>query len=208
MTTLTEVAGDVGLLPRREPVLDGVEQQLVEHHRQRGGHLGRQHPERAGPAQVHLGLRGGHLDRGAAIRSTTPSNWTSSSTDIDSVSCTIAIEATRRTDSSSATRASGLVTRRAWQPQQGRDRLQVVLHPVVDLADGGVLGEQFPVPPTHLGHVAHQHQGPIGTPGRQQRQCPLQHGRARASISLRGGASPRRAARIARPPRRPAPGRR
>ena len=45
----------------------------------------------------------------------------------------------------------------ALQPQQRRDRLQVVLHPVVDLADGGVLRQQQPVTTAHLGDVAQQH---------------------------------------------------
>ena len=66
--------------------------------------------------------------------------------DIDSVSCTSAIEATRRTDSSSAARASGDGHPAGLQPQQRGDRLQVVLHPVVDLPDGGVLGHQLPGP--------------------------------------------------------------
>ena len=48
-----------------------------------------------------------------ATRSTIPSKSTASSLDIDSVSCTSAIEATRRTDSCRASRASGASTRRA-----------------------------------------------------------------------------------------------
>ena len=43
------------------------------------------------------------------------------------------------------------------QAQQRRDGLQVVLHPVVDLADRGVLGQQQPVPAAQLGDVAEQH---------------------------------------------------
>ena len=35
----------------------------------------------------------------------------------------------------------------ALEPQQRRDGLQVVLHPVVDLTDGGVLRQQQPVQP-------------------------------------------------------------
>ena len=38
----------------------------------------------------------------------------------------------------------------ALQPQQRRDRLQVVLHPVVDLPDGGVLRQQQAVPLAQL----------------------------------------------------------
>ena len=47
------------------------------------------------------------------IRSTTSSRLTSSSTDIDSASCTSAIDDTRRTDSINASRPSALLVRRA-----------------------------------------------------------------------------------------------
>ena len=124
----------------------------------------------------------------AATRSTMPSNSTASSTDIDSVSCTSAIEATRRTDSSSAARASARADPAGLQPQQRRHRLQVVLHPVVDLADRGVLGDQLPVAAAHLGDVADQHQRADRHAGRHQRQRPhAARSRPRASISLRAG---------------------
>ena len=45
------------------------------------------------------------------------------------------------------------------QPQQRRDRLQVVLHPVVDLADRGVLAEQQAIALAQLADVAHQQHG-------------------------------------------------
>ena len=44
------------------------------------------------------------------------------------------------------------------QPQQRRDGLQVVLHPVVNLANGGVLRQQQLVALAHLGDIAHQQQ--------------------------------------------------
>ncbi len=44
------------------------------------------------------------------------------------------------------------------QPQQRGDRLQVVLHPVVDLPDGGVLGHQFAVAAAQFGDVPAEHQ--------------------------------------------------
>ena len=47
------------------------------------------------------------------IRSMTSSRFTSSSTDIDSASCTRAMDDTRRTDSISASRPSALLVRRA-----------------------------------------------------------------------------------------------
>ena len=52
------------------------------------------------------------------------------------------------------------------QPQQRRDRLEVVLHPVVDLADGGVLRQEQPVPLPQLAHVPQQqHPAGDGTTG-------------------------------------------
>ena len=45
------------------------------------------------------------------------------------------------------------------QAQQGRDRLQVVLDPVVHLADGGIFGQQEPVQPPHVGDVAQEDHG-------------------------------------------------
>ena len=73
----------------------------------------------------------------------------------------MAIVRMRRT--ASASDRLGLVRRRApgLQAQQRRDRLQVVLHPVVDLADGGVLRQQQPVPLAQLADVPQQ-QHPAG----------------------------------------------
>ena len=76
----------------------------------------------------------------------------------DSVSCTIAIERIRRSDSTSAARASGDCKPPGLEPQQRRDRLQVVLHPVVDLADGRVLRQQHAVAAPEVGDVAHEEQ--------------------------------------------------
>ena len=142
-TTTSPVVGR-RLVPGREAVLDRVEQQLVEDHHQRGGDLGRQHAEAALPphaapsisvAATSVAARGDPVDDAVELDRLVA--------DIDSVSCTSAIEATRRTDSSSAARASGAVDPAGLQPQQRGDRLQVVLHPVVDLPDGGVLGDQL-----------------------------------------------------------------
>ena len=57
----------------------------------------------------------------------------------------------------SASRATSLCVRRALDAQQRRDGLQVVLHPVVDLADRRVLGDQLLLLVPHLADVAHQH---------------------------------------------------
>ena len=46
------------------------------------------------------------------------------------------------------------------EPEQRRDRLQVVLHTVMHLADGRVLGEQEAVEAAKVGDVAQQHHGP------------------------------------------------
>ena len=58
-------------------------------------------------------------------------------------------------------RFPGLVAVRspALDAQQRGNRLQVVLHPVVDLADGGILRDQFAFLMPHLGDVTAQHDG-------------------------------------------------
>ena len=96
----------------------------------------------------------------AAICLATSSNSTTSPLACDSVSCTSAIDPTLRTASWSA--ADGL-----WhphpaglQPEQGGDGLQVVLHPVVNLPDRGVLGDQLALAVPQLGHVPEQDQRP------------------------------------------------
>ena len=58
------------------------------------------------------------------------------------------------------------------QPQQRGDGLQVVLHPVVDLADGGVLGDQLAVAAAQVGDVADQDQRADQPPVRAQRDGP------------------------------------
>ncbi len=72
----------------------------------------------------------------------------------ESVSWTIAIDRMRRSDSASAARASGELQPTALEPQQRRDRLQVVLHAVVDLADRRVLRQQQPVAAAEVADVA------------------------------------------------------
>ena len=91
-------------------------------------------------------------------RSATSSKSTRSSNAWLSVSCTIAIDPTRRTASSSAAAPLGHVHPPGLQPQQRGHRLQVVLHPVVDLPDRGVLGDQLAVAAAQLGDVAQQHE--------------------------------------------------
>ncbi len=43
--------------------------------------------------------------------------------------------------------------------QQCGNGLEIVLHPVVDFPDGGVLGDQFPLAAAQFGDIAQQHQG-------------------------------------------------
>ena len=144
---------------RREGVVDHVLQQLGEHDRQRRGHRGRA-ASPASPSTVKRTGRSGDSRPSSTMRTrgrTISTNGTSSPASRDRISCTRAIERMRRTDSSMAALASGDAEPPALQPQQRRDRLQVVLHPVVDLADRGVLREQQPVPAAQLGDVAQQH---------------------------------------------------
>src|SRR5207302_9746199 len=58
------------------------------------------------------------------------------------------------------------------QTEQRRARLQVVLHPVVDLADGGVLRYQEAVPAAQVGHVADEGQRPGYAPLVEKRDAP------------------------------------
>ena len=64
------------------------------------------------------------------------------------------------------------------QPQQGGDGLQVVLHPVMHLANGGVFGQQLPLTAAQLGDVPQQQHrpGPLAVP--QQRDRPHRQGGA------------------------------
>ena len=96
--------------------------------------------------------------------------------------------------------ADGLLERRlgvrrvdpaGLQPQQRGHGLQVVLHPVVDLADGGVLGDQLAVAAAQVGHVAQQHQRPEPLAGRCAAGSPARSApRRRCRPRCRGGARP------------------
>ena len=70
----------------------------------------------------------------------------------------------------------GVVGAPGLQTQQRRHGLQVVLHPVVDLADGGVLAQQGAVPAFDLGDVADQHRSTHRFSVHHQRHRPQQHG--------------------------------
>ena len=75
------------------------------------------------------------------------------------------------------------------QPQQRRDGLEVVLHPVVDLADRGVLRQQDPVAATQVGDVADQDHRPGGPAPLEQRDGLDQH-RGLAPLDLLGHRDP------------------
>lgn len=62
------------------------------------------------------------------------------------------------------------------EPEQGGHRLQVVLHPVVDLADRRVLGDQLTVTATQLRDVAQQDQRTDVLTLRAQRDAARDHG--------------------------------
>ena len=169
--------------------------------------------------------RASGADTSPAIIATRPamsSKSTISSGACDSVSCTMAIEPTRRTASSSA--PAGLRRREPprLQPQQRGDGLQVVLDPVMDLPDRRVLGDQLALAVPQLGHVPEQDQraGPAAV--HHQRDGPQLDDRAvRLDLGLQvrpaaGGQHQRVVARLAgraqpgrqRPELRARPGRR
>ena len=100
------------------------------------------------------------------------------------ISWTMAMERTRRSASKRATRPSPGGQPAGLEPQQGRDGLQVVLDPVVHLADGGVLGQQQPVEPADVGDVAQEHQAPGHHLVGHQRDAVEQHGHIRPPLHL------------------------
>ena len=161
-----------------QAVLHRVLQQLGERHRQRGRHPESSTPNVSGAARAHRGSAAATSATIASSRSATSSKSTVSSTVWDSVSCTIAMEPTRRTASSSAARPP---PGRSAAPAVAARRhgLQVVLHPVVDLADRRVLGDQLAFTPSYLGDVAAQHQGADVHPAGVQRDHPQRHERRR-----------------------------
>ncbi len=102
------------------------------------------------------GVGDGFLARRGRAAAAISSKRTTSPTPRDNVSCTIAIERIRAPTPRSPPRL-GRLEPAALEPEQRGDRLQVVLHPVMDLADRGVLRQQDPVPAPEVGDVAHQH---------------------------------------------------
>ena len=77
------------------------------------------------------------------------------------------------------------------QPEQRRDGLQIVLHPVMDFGDRRVFGLQFNVPTAQLGDITAQHDGARPAVGVVQRQRPHGH---RGTIGFKLGIDRRLAA--------------
>ena len=144
-------------------------------------------------------------------------NVTSSPGSRDSDSCTSAIVRIRRTESGDGRLRLGVRQPAGLQAQQRRDRLQVVLHPVVDLADRGVLAQQQPVALAQLGDVAHQQQPAADRRLRRRRRRQDRHAPAqqrdvvallelldhRHPVARRPGAPGRRGSRARRAASRP-----
>ena len=140
-------------------VLHGVLEELGQHHRQRGGGLVGQQPERPLPA----------YDEPVGARADVGDHHPEPVGDLvepDLVEHLLAqrlVHDRDRADPADSLLEGQLGLRGVDPPcleaQQGGHRLQVVLHPVVDLADRGVLGDQLPVAPAQVGDVAHQYQG-------------------------------------------------
>ncbi len=79
---------------------------------------------------------------------------------------------------------------RLAQPEQGGHRLQIVLHPVVDLPDRGVLGHQLALAAAQFGDVPHQHQGAGPAAAHDQRDRPqLDHRAVPVHLGLARGAA-------------------
>ena len=155
-----------------EGVLDGVLHQLGQDHGQRRGHVGRHLAQAAGhlEGQVagddrvlgHPDQRGDDLVEGDLVARLPGQDLVD---DGDRPDPALGLE--QRHPPPAGRQPPGL------QPEQRRDGLQVVLHPVVDLADGGVLGQQQPVEAADIGDVAQQHDaaGHRRRPGSRGMQC-------------------------------------
>ena len=155
-----------------QAVLDRVLDQLVQHHRQRGGH-GRVDPHR-GRVQLDVGVlaaqrAGQHLDDATGH--------------VGHVHRALEllgqglVDQGDRGDPAHRVLQGGHRLRvvaepAGLEPEQGGDRLEVVLDPVVDLADGRLAPGDDPVAPAQLGRLPDQHQGPAAAGAPQQRDHP------------------------------------
>ena len=152
-----------------EAVLDGVGHKLGQHRGQRLRRVSVDHSEGALQLGADLARGRGH-DRGHAQ---------DGGEDLIEVHMLIDVVAQGVVDGGDSGHPAlglgqgltGLLVRGAagLHTQQRRDGLQVVLDPVVDLPDGGVLVEQDLLTPTHLGDVTYQEHRPGTAPLERQR---------------------------------------
>ena len=99
----------------------------------------------------------------------------------------------------------GRVDPAGLEAQQRGHGLQVVLHPVVDLADGRVLGHQLAVAAAEVGDVAHQHQRAHVLALRSQRDRAHDQrppGRPELGVAVHAAAQHRAERLLVRPPAR------
>ena len=152
-------------------MLHRVLQQLGKSHRQRGRQPGVEHSEISGAARAHAWLGRG---RRQPSRAAGPLP-----VEVDGVVHRLGQRVVHDRDGADPSHSlleRGSALSRADPPrlqsQQGRHCLQVVLHPVMDLADGRILGDQLAFTPSYLGHVTAQHQGADVLPAGVQRDNP------------------------------------
>ena len=158
-------------------MLDGVLDQLCQHHHERHRQLGGEHPEPVTVAHRHRRLPCGDVDH----RGKQPGDGL--------VHVDLFVDAAREqlvhgrdgchsSDSLDECRSRFLVGRATClQTQKCGHRLQVVLDPVMNFPDRGVLADQCEVSTLDLGDVADQHHGTGTHTARTQRHRPQQHGR-------------------------------
>ena len=157
-------------------MLDGVLHQLGDHHDQRGGPVGVEHPQSTLPVDPDRGVQPGDIIH----HRQDPVD--------DLVEVDLLVDRHRQRLMHVGDRGhpphrlqQGVIAllvggAPGLKPQQRRDGLQIVLHPVVDLADGGVLGQQRAVAALDLGDVADQHRRPGRRAADHQGQGAQQHG--------------------------------
>jgi hypothetical protein len=150
-------------------VLDGVLQQLGQHHRHRGRRLRGQHAERALPAHPYPARQRAQV---GDHRAQPVGDVVEDDALLDGLAQGLVHDGDRADPADRLLERGlgvGAVHPPGLQPQQCGDRLQVVLHAVVDLPDGGVLGDQLAVAAAQVGDVADEHQRADQPPVRAQR---------------------------------------
>ena len=163
-----------------EGVLDGVLHQFGDDHDQRGGAVGVQHTQLPHPVDPHRGV--GDVGRRDVVhdRQDPVDDLVEVDLFVDRHGQRIVHERDRRhppnrfDERLSTLRVAGAARLQAQQRGHG---LQVVLDPVMDLADRRVLGQQRAVAAFDLGDVADQHRRAHPRAVHHQRQRAQQHRR-------------------------------